>query len=108
MVRTYRTGVEKWDALCPGLKNDVNRMLAMNCPQDEIRRALQEKYRVLIARSTLSSYKCRRWAPAARRVERYAEIAAGILKVLGKKDPVTLTFEEFVSLVIDVNRDRAL
>jgi hypothetical protein len=107
MKRSYQTAVEKWDVLHPGLRADVDRMLAQRRPGREIHDVLREKYGVLIAERTVNKYKQNRWYPAAQRIEEYEAAARGILKAFGK-DPNDLDFNWFLNLVLEVSRDRLL
>jgi hypothetical protein len=98
--------IEQLDGVHPGLKAEVDAMLAHKCLQREIQTMIRERYGVSIPLKTLSNYKQKRWLPSALRVARYAEITKGIIKGLGKGDPDKLTFKEFLTLVIDASRDR--
>jgi len=101
-----QTAVEKWDRVHPGLRAEVDGMLAQRCPSGEIHEAIRERYGVSISERTIRKYKRGRWLPSALRVERYAEIVKGILKALGKENTEKLIFEQFLNRAIEASRDR--
>jgi hypothetical protein len=89
-MRHILTAVEKWDAECPGLRADIERMFARGVPCREICRLIKTKYRVLVRESQLWQYREKVWSPSVRRIERYTEMFQGILRALAREGGLNL------------------